>query len=242
MPDIHPTAIVADTVTIGEGTTVLPYTIIEGNTVIGRNCTIGPHAAIGGPPQHRNSPIDDGWVVIGDDCVLREQTTVNRATKPGRDNATAVGDRCYLMTSVHLGHDTKLGADITLANQVMIAGHAAIGDGTFFGGGTGIHQYSRVGRLCMIHGNEGLSLDVPPFALVQHTCVRGPNVIGLRRNGFSSETRQAIARAYQTLRRVPVMSKALAQLECVDVPEVREIVEFYRASKRGVTTARRKRV
>lgn len=231
---IHPTAIIGDSVTVGDGTTVGPYAILDGNTVIGRNCTIGPHAVIGSPAQHRSSPIEDGWVVVGDDVVLREQVTVNRATKPGRENATALGDRCYLMATAHVGHDCRVGTDVTLANQVLLAGHVSIGAGTFFGGGSGIHQFCRVGRFAVIHGLEGLTQDVPPFAAVKDFRVRGINVVALRRNDFGAEVRKAIADAYKTLRRVRVVSNALAELDAVDVPEVREIVDFYRTSKRGV--------
>ncbi|MEM6315817.1 MAG: acyl-[acyl-carrier-protein]--UDP-N-acetylglucosamine O-acyltransferase [Planctomycetota bacterium] len=231
---IHPTAIVADTVTIGAGTTVGPYAIIEGNTVIGARTTIGPHAVIGGAAQHRNAPIDDGWVVIGDDCVIREQSTVNRATKPGRENATTLGNNCYLMATAHVGHDSRVGDDVTLGNQVLLAGHTTIGPGTFFGGGSGIHQHCRCGRLAVIHGLEGLTQDVPPFAAIKNFRVRGPNVVALRRNGFDADTRQAIADAYRTLRRVRVVSKALGELAQIEIPEVQEIVTFYRESKRGV--------
>lgn len=239
MASVHPTAIVADTVTLGEGTVVGPYCVLEGQTTIGRNCRIGPHAVVGGPAQHRSPASEDGHTVVGDECVIREFCTINRSSNPGAENATVVGNRLFMMANAHVGHDCRLGDDVTLANGTLLGGHVHVGDRVFFGGGSGMHQHGRVGRLAMIHGVEGLTQDVPPFAIVHTARLRSCNVIGLRRAGLPHASQRAIRRAFLLLRRHRQFRHALPELEELTqvAPEVGEIIEFYRTTRRGVLPA-----
>jgi UDP-N-acetylglucosamine acyltransferase len=67
--------------------------------------------------------------------------------------------------------------------------------------------------------------------------VKGINTVGLKRAKFVPATRTAIKNAYKKLYGSGLnFSQALALLddEGGQVPEVREIIDFYRASKRGV--------
>lgn len=45
---VHPLATVLGTLQLGEGSVLLPGTVIDGHVRIGRNCTVGPHAYIRG--------------------------------------------------------------------------------------------------------------------------------------------------------------------------------------------------
>jgi UDP-N-acetylglucosamine acyltransferase len=69
-----------------------------------------------------------------------------------------------------------------------------------------------------------------------HT-LRGINVVGLRRAGFSNSAIRALREAYRVLfgtRRN--LKRAIAELETAgeSTPEVAELVTFIRQSKRGV--------
>jgi UDP-N-acetylglucosamine acyltransferase len=110
------------------------------------------------------------------------------------------------------------------------------------GGGSKAHQFVRIGRLCMIAGNEGTSNDVPPFAAVRYAGLKGYNAIGCRRAGMSRETITAIRGVYHRLGIHRVMSTAVEAIrkEVPDLPEVREIVEFIEASRRGVIPSYRR--
>ena len=55
--------IVTDTAKIGQGTCILPGTIIKGETVIGTNCTIGPNAQID------NCIIGNNLTITASHCV-----------------------------------------------------------------------------------------------------------------------------------------------------------------------------
>ena len=70
---------------------------------------------------------------IGDRNVIREGVTIHRSTREG--GATVVGSDCFLMACVHVAHDNRIGDRVILANNVMLAGHVAVGERAFVGGG-----------------------------------------------------------------------------------------------------------
>jgi UDP-N-acetylglucosamine acyltransferase len=255
MPTIHPTAIVdpqcelADGVTVGayavlsgrvrvgEGTEIRPHTIVNGVTEIGRGCAIGPGAYVGMDPQHMRYKGEATLLVIGDNVVIRETATVHRSFRPAREgHATRIGDRCYIMASAHVGHDTVLGNDVTMANAAMCGGHVTVGEKAFLGGGCIFHQFVRVGRLAIVAGNEGLNRDIPPFAAVRFDGLKGYNAIGLRRAGLSQGAIHAVRQAFQRLHSHRNLSLAVAAIrgEVEQTAEVRELLEFIETAKRGV--------
>jgi UDP-N-acetylglucosamine acyltransferase len=259
MSAIHPTAIIdpraqlapdasvgaytiiKGPVTIGPASQIGEHCVLQGATVIGRNCKIGPAAYVGMDPQHLKFVADEAnptYLMIGDDVHIRESARLHRSTKPGREHATRIGDRCFIMGAAHVAHDCVLADDVVLADAVLLGGHCQIGPKTFMGGGAKAHQFVRIGRLCIIAGNEGFGSDVPPFAAVRYGRLKGYNAIGCRRAGMSREAITAIRGVYQRLRAHRVTSTALAAIraEVPDLPEVREIVEFIRTSRRGIVS------
>jgi UDP-N-acetylglucosamine acyltransferase len=107
------------------------------------------------------------------------------------------------------------------------------------GGLVGIHQFCRIGTLCMIGGASKATQDVPPYMLADgaETHIRGVNVIGLKRRGFSDEVCDALKKAYRLLYRSNLnTSDALAAIEAevAALPEIKRLCEFYRTSSRGV--------
>lgn len=261
MPGVHPTAIIdpraqlapgvtieayaviKGPVTIGQGTQILEHCVLQGATVIGRDCKIGPAAYVGLDPQHLKFVSDEAnpsYLLIGDEVNVRESVRIHRSIKPGRDNATRIGDRCFIMGSAHVAHDCVLADEVILADGVLLAGHCQVGAKTFLGGGAGVHQFVRIGRLCILAGNEGISHDLPPFGAVRYGRLKGYNAIGCRRAGMSREAITAIRGVYRRLRSHRVMPTALAAIraELPDLPEVREILEFIDGSRRGIVPSR----
>ncbi len=260
MPRIHPTALVsADAqladdvevgayaildgpVRVGAGTVVLPHTHVLGKTTVGRNCRLGPAAYVGTPPQHLKADADAGSLVVGDDVVIRETATLHRAATAGDDHATRVGDRVFVMGSAHVGHDSVVEADAVLAHGIMLGGHVTVGAKAFIGGGAVIHQHCRVGRLSMIRGNEAVSADVPPFAVLTWTGLKGYNAVGVRRSGMPRASAQAIRSAYGCFHRHRLMAAAAAEIRAqglADVPEVAELLAFLATTKRGIVQSLR---
>ena len=189
---VRPSAHLAESVVLGA------FVIVEADVTIRANCVLAEHSIVrngceldegvevdafvvlGGRPQTRHLSGSCGRVRIGKRTVLREGVTVHRPTRD--EGFTTVGDDCLLMAHSHVGHDCSVGNGVTIANNVMLAGHVEVGDGVFIGGGAGIHQFVRIGRNAMIGGNASVSYDVPPFSLVaERNEIRGLNLIGMRR-------------------------------------------------------------
>ena len=96
-PAIGAYSIIKGTVRIGAGTVVHEHSHIHGTTLIGEKCEIGPAAYVGLPPQHLHADREIGQLVIGDHVTIRETATVHRAIHGGIENATRVGDHCFIM-------------------------------------------------------------------------------------------------------------------------------------------------
>jgi UDP-N-acetylglucosamine acyltransferase len=234
--EIGPYAVIGPNVTIGSGTKIGAHAIIDGVTTIGANCHIFPGASIGLEPQDLSYKQEPTGVKIGDNVVLREYVTIHRAVKEG---FTIIGDETFLMNYVHIAHNCKLGKGVILANSTMMAGYVTIEDYVVTSGMCIFHQHVRLGRLSMLSGMTGTRLDLPPFSTCdgRPAMVRGVNAIGMRRRGIKQEVRSAVKEAYRLIYRSGLnVSQALARIEeeIQPFPEVNEIVEFFRTTKRGV--------
>lgn len=218
MSAIDPTARVTPGVTIGAGASIGPYCVLGANVVLGEGCrlianvhitgyttigartTIYPFASLGNPPQsvkYRGGPTR---LVIGADCDIRENVTVNTGTEDDR-GVTEIGDRCFLMAGAHVAHDCKVGSDVTFANNAVIGGHVSVGDHTFLGGQSAVRQFVRIGEGAMIVGLSGVRADIIPWGMAQGplASLLGINVIGLRRRGFAKPEILRLREAYRDL-------------------------------------------
>jgi UDP-N-acetylglucosamine acyltransferase len=113
-----------------------------------------------------------------------------------------------------------------------------LGDRVLVSGNCVVHQFDRIGRFAMMRGMSRTSRDIPPFCIADLThTLRGINIVGMKRAGFDTRALAALRRAFKTLfgtRRN--LSLALDELAGEDTatPEVAEMIEFIRASRRGV--------
>ena len=140
------------------------------------------------------------------------------------------------MASGHVGHDCVLGEEVIVAHGAMLGGHCEVGDRVFIGGGAAIHQFVRIGRLVIIKGNEGITSDVPPFAAVRYDGLKGYNAIGCKRSGMPAKTLRAIRSAYHCIHTHRTLPGAIAAIRATVpmLPEIEEMLEFLRTTKRGV--------
>ena len=178
---------------------------------------------------------------IGSQCIFHEHVTVHRATQPG---TTRIGNGVMMMTGSHVGHNATVEDHVVMVNQSAVAGHARVGERAFLSMGSAVHQFGQVGRLTLVGGGCMVTQDAPPFSIVvgNYPVVwRGPNAVGLKRAGFSDETRSAIRRALFAIFKHPdgAQAGASALLDHV-VPEVLELARFVLDSPRGVCAASRK--
>ena len=129
------TAYIDRGVSIGEGTTIGPCVILEGNTKIGRSCDIGHNTKI------VDSVIDDG---VNIQCSVILQSTIGSRTK--------VGPFAYLRPHSHIGRDAKVGDFVEVKNSTLgdgakashltYIGDADVGDGVNLGCGVVFVNYN----------------------------------------------------------------------------------------------------
>ncbi len=238
--EVGPYVVIEGPVRIGRGTRLLAHSVVTGATELGADNEVHYGAVLGDVPQDVGYGGGESRLQIGDRNVFREYCQVHRGTKPG--TATIIGDRNFFMTHSHVGHNCRIGNDAILASGAILAGYVELGDRVFVSGNCVVHQFVRVGKLALLRGLSRASRDVPPFCIMDGThTVRAVNVVGLRRAGYSTGDIQALRKAFRTLFfRRRNLKRGLEELETEDVaPPVRELVEFIRASKRGVCFGKR---
>ena len=254
-PSIHPTAIVGPNVRLADDVTVGPFAILDGAITLGPGCVVRGHAqivgtvtagagndfgagcVIGDRPQHLAYRGEESCVVIGDGNTFREHVTVHRAMPTG-SRETRIGDRNLFMASSHAGHDAVVGNDCIFVNSSCLAGHAVVGNNVLISAFSGVHQFTTVGRLAFLTGLSASSQDVPPFWKIREmNRVVGINAIGMRRAGIPLPEISAVRKAFRFIYfdKLPVSAAVLKmEAQLGDVPAVREVIEFIRASKRGI--------
>jgi len=254
--EIHPTAVVhpqasispgvkigayslvGQNVRIGKDTVIESHVVIEGWSEIGERCSLSSFVSIGAPPQHLRYRGEPTRVIIGDDNVIREFVTINRATAGG-GGETVLGNGNFIMAYSHIAHDCRLGNQVIMANASTLAGHIEVEDFAIVGGLVAIHQYVRVGCYAIIGGASAVPQDVPPYmcAAGNRAKLFGLNTVGLKRHHFSEATMSALKQAYRIIFRSHLtLAKAIAKVrsEVPDIQEIRHLLEFLKNSKRGI--------
>ncbi len=134
-------AVIGDRVVLGEQSHIFARAVIYPDCILG--CRVRVHAgAVIGSDGFGFAPGPDGWeriaqlgrVVIGDDCDIGANTTIDRG---------ALGD-------------TVLGRGVIVDNQVQIAHNVSIGDGTAIAACVGISGSTQIGQRCVLAGGVGL--------------------------------------------------------------------------------------
>lgn len=237
--EIGPYSVVCKGVAVGEGCIVGSNVVLEEGTRLGRRNSVGHGSIIGSPPQDKKYQGEKSSVEIGENNIIREYVTIHRAC--GEGMVTRVGNNNMLMVSSHIGHNCQVGNDVVLTNLVALGGHVVIEDGVVIGGLTGIHQFARAGKYCMIGGLSAVRKDVPPYSLVSGDPARlyGLNKIGLRRMGLPREVRYALEEAFRALflSGCPVKEgiKEIKEKEHLwKIPEIQELIAFVEKSQRGI--------
>ncbi|MCA9396345.1 MAG: acyl-ACP--UDP-N-acetylglucosamine O-acyltransferase [Candidatus Omnitrophica bacterium] len=229
-------SVIGPNVTIGRDTAIGAHVVIEGDVKIGVNNQIFHGTVIGTPAQDKSYKGTPASVRIGSDNVIREYVTVHLSTR--EDQPTFIGDRNYLMTYTHAGHDSRIENDVTIANSAHLGGHVRIDSGVFVGGVVAFHQFVRVGEKAMIGGFSRIVRDVPPYALVQGNPagLSGVNAVGLKRSGMKPDLILSIRKAYQHLFfKKGIFQELLETFEDNGIDELQKLKSFLSSGKRGIT-------
>jgi UDP-N-acetylglucosamine acyltransferase len=231
--EVGPFCVIGPKAVIGDGCRLIANVFVTGRSEIGARTVIHPYASLGTPPQSIHYKGEDTRLVVGADCDIREHATMNIGTAGGRGE-TRIGHHGFFMVGAHVAHDCIVGNHVTFANNATLGGHVEIGDHVFIGGLSGVHQHVRVGEHAMIGGAIGLRQDVIPFGVIDNDGrLRGLNLVGLKRRGFSRDAIHALRAAYRMLffgegspsERVEQMAQAFPE-----DTNVQRMAEFVRAA------------
>lgn len=233
---IGPFVIIEDRVTIGCGNTVMAGAYICSGTEIGNENVVHMQAVIGHTPQDLAYKDEPTFTKIGNRNSIREFVTIHRGTKAG--TATVIGDSNFLMAYCHIAHNCQVGNHVIMVNQASLAGYILVEDQAFLSSMTGLHQFSRVGRLAMVSALSVSNKDIPPYVTCggRPAVALGVNFVGLRRAGFSPEIRQEINRAFKLIYRSGLnVSQAVEAIKReLFSAEVGHLIHFIEESKRGI--------
>jgi UDP-N-acetylglucosamine acyltransferase len=212
--------------------------VIDGHTRLGEQNEIFPFASLGLKTQDLKWKEGLTRTEIGDYNTFREYVTVNSATGDGE--VTVVGSHNHILAYAHVAHNVRVGNHVIMSNVATLAGHVTVEDYAIVGGLAAVHQFCRIGKMSIIGGCSKVVQDVPPFMLADGNPAetRTVNKVGMERNGISEAAQAALRQAFKTLFRDGLtISSALAEIEkdLPPLPEVQHLVQFVRASERGIS-------
>ena len=237
-PDVEvgPHCVIDGDVRVAAGCRLYPGVYLTGHTEIAEGCALHPGVIVGHHPQDTKYGGEPVRCRVGERTILREHATVHGGTGA---KGTVIGADCFILAGAHVAHDCVLGDFVTLINNVLLAGHVHIDDRATLGGGAAVHQFVRVGELAMIGGLARITMDVPPFALIDGTGrVAGVNRIGMRRAEVPPAEIRAVREAYRTLYGCGLPFRAAVDRLAGEDPHstaVARLLRFVRAeSRRGV--------
>ncbi|KAG7541014.1 Hexapeptide repeat [Arabidopsis thaliana x Arabidopsis arenosa] len=267
---VGPFCTVGSSVKLGNGCKLYPSSHIFGNTEMGESCVlmtgavvgdelpgytfigsnniIGHHAVVGVKCQDlKYKHGDECFLCIGNNNEIREFCSIHRSSKPS--DKTVIGDNNLIMGSCHIAHDCKIGDRNIFANNTLLAGHVVVEDNTHTAGATVVHQFCHIGSFAFIGGGSVVSQDVPKYMMVtgERAELRGLNLEGLRRNGFTMSELKSLRAAYRKIfmstETVPLsleerLMKMEQNQELYSVPAVSAMLQSIRdsftESRRGI--------
>ncbi|XP_020239998.1 probable acyl-[acyl-carrier-protein]--UDP-N-acetylglucosamine O-acyltransferase, mitochondrial isoform X2 [Cajanus cajan] len=217
-----------------------------GCTIIGSNNRIGYHAVIGVKCQDmKYKPKDECFLEVGHNNDIREHTSIHRSSKS--TDRTVIGSGNFIMGSCHIAHDCKIGNNNIFANNTLLAGHVEVEDYVHTAGATVVHQFCHLGSFAFLGGGSVVSQDVPKYMMVsgERAELRGLNLVGLTRYGFSIAEIRSLRTAYRKIfmcidANAGSFEERLAEVHgnLVHVPAVRAMLQSIRNSfaedRRGI--------
>lgn len=230
--------IIGPNVVIGENTVIGNHVGIKGNTTIGKNNQIFQFASVGESPQDKKYNGEPTELVIGDNNLIREFSTLHIGTTTGH-GVTKIGNNNMFMAYSHVAHDCEIGNNTIFANSVALGGHVKVKDWVILGAYTIVHQFVVIGEHSMASGATGVAQDVPPYTMAfgYRAEPKGINSEGLKRRGFTATQIENIKHAYKILYRNGLSyndAKGYIAELSQEQKELQVYVDFFNESTRGI--------
>ncbi|HUN51207.1 MAG TPA: UDP-3-O-(3-hydroxymyristoyl)glucosamine N-acyltransferase [Candidatus Sulfotelmatobacter sp.] len=180
--EVGPGAVIGAGAEIGARCRIGANSVVGSNVVLGNDCLIGAnvtlsHCRIGervtlhpgvrigqdgfgfapDPSGHLKVP-QLGRVLIGDDCEIGANTTIDRGAGPD----TVIGNGTWIDNLVQIGHNVQIGRCCIIVAQVGIAGSARLGDFVAVGGQAGVGGHLSIGSGVQISAQAGVITNLRP--------------------------------------------------------------------------------
>jgi len=177
-PGVHPSAVVADGVSVGEGASISPLaSIAEGasvgdRTVVGAGCVLGRGVEVGADCILHPRVVVEEHCRIGDRCIVHSGTVIGSdgfgfATVEGTHHKVPQVGIVVLEDDVELGAnvcidraalgETRIGRGTKVDNLVQIAHNVEIGEHCLLVAQVGISGSTQIGHHTVFAGQSGCS-------------------------------------------------------------------------------------
>lgn len=236
---IGPFCIVEKNVEIGAGCHLMSHVVIRGDTKIGKNNIFYQFSTIGEAPPDKKYAGENTKLIIGDNNVFREATTVHIGTIQD-DGETVIGSGNLFMAYAHVAHDCHIGDNNVFANNATLAGHVKIGHNVNLGGFVKVAQHCQINNGAFVAGDTEISKDIPAFIKVAANPARplGLNTVGLGRMGATPKAQAGLKQAYRiTYQKQLNLKDALLQLHDLNPDEegyLGSFISSIETSMRGI--------
>ena len=157
---IHSNCKIGPNVVIGSNSIIYSNSNLQ-DCIIGSNCVIKSGAVIGGSgfgfdPISKVRINHIGNVVIGDNCNIGSNTTIDRAVF----DSTVISRNSSIDNLVQIAHNVYVGEEAIIAAQTGIAGSTKIGNKVTIGGQAGIAGHLTIGNNVKIAAKSGVTKNV----------------------------------------------------------------------------------
>lgn len=162
MPFAHPTADVAESAVIGEGSKIWHYAQVREDARLGENCIVGRGAYVG------------TGVELGDNCKVQNYALVYEPAKLG--NGVFIGP-AVVLTNDHFPRAINPDGSIKSAHDWEPVG-VTIHEGASIGASATCVAPLTIGRWALVGSGAVVVKDVPDFALVVGSPARRVGWVG----------------------------------------------------------------
>jgi len=236
-PGIHPSAVAAADLELGEGASIGPQATvgagvtIGAGTVIGAGCVLGDGARVGEDTElHPRVVIEEGCV-IGSRCVLHAGVVIGSdgygfATVEGVHHKVPQVGIVVVEDDVEIGAnttvdratmgETRIGRGTKVDNLVQLAHNVQVGEGCLLVAQVGVSGSTRIGRYSVLGGQVGVAghLELGDQTMVAaKSAVMKSTPAGSVMAGRPARPQREWMRAQAALQRLDRMRKKLAELE-----------------------------
>ncbi len=194
-PRIHPSAVIAEDVQLGQGVDIGPLVVIESGAVIGDGARIGAHCVIEARARIGAGTRLAPRVTVGFDCHIGAHGIVHSGVVIGADGfgfAPSQGrwEKIEQLGAVRIGDHVEIGANscidrgalgdtvleegVKLDNLVQIGHNVHVGAHTAMAGCAGVAGSARIGAHCTVGGG---AIVLGHLSLADHVHVSAATVV-----------------------------------------------------------------